>query len=114
MDVSRIPPTSTLWERLAGRPKRRRRFRGGTGSLSQHRMGFMDRVRVVMRALMIRMALLLAGCAALIISLQINENAGTQILAGLFRPDSPSAIVISIARLATPALGLWLVYRGLR
>jgi hypothetical protein len=77
-------------------------------------MGFIDRVRTGLRALLVRMALLLAGCAALIISLQINENAGTQILAGLFRPESPTAIVVSIARLATPAVGLWLIYRGLR
>ena len=77
-------------------------------------MGFIDRVKGVLRALLIRMGLVLAGCAALIISIQINENAGTQILAGLFSPESPTAIVLSVARLVTPAIGLWLIYRGLR
>jgi hypothetical protein len=77
-------------------------------------MGFADRVRVVLRAVLVRVALLLSGCAALIIAIQINENAGTQIVAGLFLPESPIAIAVSMARLAIPAVGLWLIYRGLR
>jgi hypothetical protein len=32
----------------------------------------------------------------------------------LLSPDSPAAIVGSVARLLAPALGLWLIYRGLR
>ena len=81
---------------------------------SNERMGFIERVRMVLRALLIRTVLVLVGCTALIISIQINENAGTQILAGLFSPESPTAIVLSIVRLVTPAVGLWLIYRGLR
>jgi hypothetical protein len=41
-------------------------------------------------------------------------NAGRAILAGLLSPDSPIAIVNSIARLLIPAIGLWMIYRGLR
>ena len=77
-------------------------------------MGFIDRVKVVLRAFLIRVAFVLAGGTALIISIQVNENAGTQILAGLFSPESPTAIVLSVVRLVTPAVGLWLIYRGLR
>jgi len=77
-------------------------------------MGFIDQARIALRALLIRVVLLVVGCTALIIAIQINVNAGTQILNGLFSPESPTAIVLSIARLATPAVGLWLIYRGLR
>jgi hypothetical protein len=77
-------------------------------------MGFVDRAKVLLRALLIRIVLLIAGCAALIIAIEINVDAGSAILAGLFRPDSPFAIVVSVARIAFPAFGLWLIYRGLR
>jgi hypothetical protein len=44
----------------------------------------------------------------------LRINAGHEILAGLLSPGSPAAIVVSVARLLAPALGLWLIYRGLR
>ena len=71
-------------------------------------------MKTALRALLIRIGLLLAGCATLIFAIQINLNAGSQILAGLLSPASTTAIVLSVARLAAPAVGLWLVYRGLR
>ena len=77
-------------------------------------MAFADYVREALRGLLIRIALLLAGCALLYIAVWINFNAGREILAGLLSPDSPAAIVVSVARLVAPALGLWLIYRGLR
>ena len=77
-------------------------------------MGFVDRAKVILRALLIRLALLVAGCAALIISIWINLNAGNEILAGLFSPRSSVDTAVSVARLAAPAFGLWLIYRGLR
>ena len=77
-------------------------------------MGFVDHARVLLRALLIRVALLLAGCTALVIAIWINLNAGNEILAGLLSPDSPVAIAVSVARLAAPAVGLFLIYRGLR
>jgi hypothetical protein len=77
-------------------------------------MGFVDRAKVILRALLIRMALLVAGCAALIIAIWINLNAGNEILAGLFSPSSSVDTAVSVARLAAPAFGLWLIYRALR
>jgi len=77
-------------------------------------MGFVDRAKVILRALLIRLALLVAGCAALIIAIWINLNAGNEILAGLFSPRSSVDTAVSVARLAAPAFGLWLIYRGLR
>ena len=77
-------------------------------------MGFEDRARALLRALLIRVTLVLVGAAALMISISINLNAGDEILAGLFSPASPIAIAVSVARLAAPAAGLWLIYRGLR
>ena len=41
------------------------------------------------------------------------EN-GRAILAGLLSPESPSAIVSSVARLLITGVGLWMIYRGLR
>ena len=67
-----------------------------------------------LRPFLIRIVLVLVGCAVLTIAIQMNLNAGTQIVAGLFAPESPMAIVVSIVRLAMPAVGLWLIYRGLR
>ena len=81
---------------------------------TQHRRGFVDHVTALLRGLLIRTALLVAGCAALIVAIWINLNAGSEILTGLLSPDAPSAIVVSVARLLAPALGLWLIYRGLR
>ncbi len=77
-------------------------------------MGFVDRAKALLPTLLIRLAFLSAGCAVLIVAIWINLDAGSQILAGLFLPDSPYAIVVSVARLALPAAGLWLIYRGLR
>jgi hypothetical protein len=68
----------------------------------------------LLRGLLIRIALLVAGCAALIAAVWVNLNAGNEILSGLLSPDSPEAIVVSVARLLAPVLGLWLIYRGLR
>jgi hypothetical protein len=59
-----------------------------------------------------RIAFVIAGVATLAVGLAINVNAGTEILAGLLSPDSIWAIVISVARLMVPALGLWFIYRG--
>ena len=77
-------------------------------------MAFIDHARVFLRALLIRIALLLVGCTVLIIAIGINLNAGPEILTGLISPDSSFEIVVSVARLAAPAVGLWLIYRGLR
>ena len=77
-------------------------------------MGFIDHMNALLRRLLIRTTLLLGGCAALIVAIWINLNAGNEILSGLLSPDSPMAIVVSLARLLAPALALWLIYRGLR
>ena len=77
-------------------------------------MKLVDSLKGFLRGLLIRAALLLAGCAATIVAIQINVNAGNEILSGLLSPDSPAAIVVSVARLLAPVLGLWLIYRGLR
>jgi hypothetical protein len=92
---------------------RRRDLRYREGGERQS-MAFANYVKVALRGLLIRIALLLAGCALLYIAVWINFNAGHEILAGLLSPDSPAAIVVSVARLLVPALGLWLIYRGLR
>jgi hypothetical protein len=60
-------------------------------------MGFIDRMKALLRRLLIRSALLVAGSAALIISVWINLNAGNEILSGLLSPESPEAIAVSIA-----------------
>ena len=73
-----------------------------------------NQLKAFLRGLLIRATLLLAGCAVLIVAIQININAGDEILSGLLSPDAPAAIVVSIARLLVPAIGLWLIYRGLR
>ena len=67
-----------------------------------------------LRALLVRLALVVAGGIVFAIALSINMNAGRAILAGLLSPDSPTAIVNSVARLLITALGLWMIYRGLR
>ena len=77
-------------------------------------MRFVDHLKARLRRLLIRFALLLAGGVALIIAIWINFNAGNEILSGLLSPDSPAAIVVSVARLLAPAFALWLIYRGLR
>ncbi len=71
-------------------------------------------MKALLRGLLIRAALLVAGCVALLVALQINRNAGNEILSGLLSPESPEAIVVSVARLLAPVPGLWLIYRGLR
>ena len=76
-------------------------------------MGF-EQVRGWLRTLLVRLALVVTGGIVLAISLSINMNAGRAILAGLLSPESPSAMVNSIARLLITAIGLWMIYRGLR
>jgi hypothetical protein len=61
-----------------------------------------------------RTTLLVAGCVVLIVALGINRNACHEILTGLLAPDDPEAIVVSVARLLAPTVGLWLIFRGLR
>ena len=77
-------------------------------------MKLADQLKAFLRGLLIRAALLLTGCAALIVAIWININAGNEVLSGLLSPDAPAAIVVSVARLLAPALGLWLIYRALR
>ncbi|MCZ6654398.1 MAG: hypothetical protein O7D91_15395 [Planctomycetota bacterium] len=71
-------------------------------------------LKVFLRRLLIRATLLLTGCAVVIGAIWININAGNEILSGLLSPDGPAVIVVSVARLLAPVLGLWLIYRGLR
>ena len=73
-----------------------------------------EHVKGWLRTLIVRLALVVAGGIVLAISLSINMNAGRAILAGLVSPDSPIAIVNSVARLLIPTIGLWMIYRGLR
>lgn len=77
-------------------------------------MKLTDQLKAFLRGLLVRITLLLTGCAALIVAIWINMNAGNEILSGLLSPDAPAAIVVSVARLLAPAIGLWLIYRGLR
>lgn len=77
-------------------------------------MAFLDYARNLLLKLLIRVALLVVGCAALVSAALLNFNAGSEILSGLLSPDSPTAIVVSVARLLAPVPGLWLIYRGLR
>jgi len=74
----------------------------------------LEHVKGWLRTLLVRLALVVTGGLVLAISLSINMNAGRAILAGLLSPDSPSAIVNSVARLLITAIGLWMIYRGLR
>ena len=77
-------------------------------------MKLVDSLKGFLRGLLIRAALLVAGCVSVTVAIQINADAGNEILSGLLSPDSPTVIVGSVARLLAPALGLWLIYRGLR
>ena len=77
-------------------------------------MKLVDSLKGFLRDVLIRAALLVAGCAAVMVAIWINTDAGSEILSGLLSPDSPTAVVVSVARLLAPALGLWLIYRGLR
>src|SRR5687768_6121808 len=86
----------------------RRGLRGRDGG-ERRSMAFANYMKVALGELLIRIALLLIGCALLYIAVWINFNAGHEILAGLLSPDSPPAIVVSIARLLAPAIGLWLI-----
>ena len=82
--------------------------------LGWYLMKWVDWLKGFLRGLLRRATLLLTGCAALIVSVQININTGNEILSGVLSPDTPAAFVVSVARLLAPALGLWLIYRGLR
>ena len=75
-------------------------------------MGFFDQAKRFLRALVTRVALVAAGCGVLLLTVSIN--AGPEILAGLLSPERPEAIAYSAARLLGPAIGLYLIYRGLR
>ncbi len=77
-------------------------------------MKLVHQLKAFLRGLLIRATLLLTGCAAVIVAIWINVNAGNEILSGLLSPDAPAAIVVSVARLLAPVLGLWLIYRSLR
>ena len=77
-------------------------------------MGLVDQAKVIFRALLVRVVLLLGGCLVLFISMRVNLDTGREVIAGLISPASPSDIAVSFARLAAPALGLWLIYRALR
>ena len=76
-------------------------------------MTFVNYVKRILQGFLIRIAFLLAGFALLYLAVWINFNAGHEILAGLMSPESPAAIVVSVARLLALALSLWLIYRGL-
>ena len=75
-------------------------------------MELLNYAKGFLRGLLRRIGFLAAGCAVLILTVRINS--GNEILTGLLSPDSPEAIVVSVARLLAPALGLWMIYRGLR
>lgn len=75
-------------------------------------MGLVDSAKRLLRALAIRLAFVAAGCGVLILTVRINT--GNEILAGFLSPESPEAIAYSVARLLGPAVGLYLIYRGLR
>ena len=77
-------------------------------------MTLVDRLKMLLRALLVRTTLLLAGVAILSFAIWLNFNAGNEILSGLLSPDEPLTLVLSVARLLVPALGLWLIYRALR
>ncbi len=96
----------------SGRGKNRRHYTGMNQGPAKSTSGW--DVKGILRGFLIRIAFLLAGSALLYIAVWINFNAGHEILAGLVSPESPTAIVVSVARLLAPALGLWLIYRGLR
>ena len=65
--------------------------------LSYQLMGFLGRLKALLRGLLMRIGLLLGG-AVLIGAVWFNFNAGTEILAGLLSPDALTAIVVSVAR----------------
>ena len=75
-------------------------------------MELLNYAKGFLRGLLRRIGFLAAGCAVLILTVRINS--GNEILTGLLSPDSPEAIVVSVARLLAPALCLWMIYRGLR
>jgi hypothetical protein len=72
-----------------------------------------DRVKALLRKLLIRLALCAGGCAAMGIAIWLNVDAGPEIFAGLLSPESPMEIAVSVARLIPAVVGLWLLYRGL-
>ncbi len=73
-----------------------------------------DRLKRLLRALLVRATLLIAGCTTVSFAIWLNFNAGSEILAGLLSPEDPLTLVLSLTRLLVPALGLWLIYRALR
>jgi len=77
-------------------------------------MDFVDRAKGLLRSLVLRLVLLLAGCLVLFVSMRVNLDTGREVIAGLISPASPSDVAVSVARLAAPALGLVLIYRALR
>ena len=76
-------------------------------------MAFQDQLKSVVRTLLVRGALLLAGCALFAGGVAISFGAGPEIVAGLLSADDPFAIAVSVARLLVPGAGLWLIYRAL-
>lgn len=74
----------------------------------------LERAKTLLNRVLLRGALFLAGCAVLAVAVAINVDAGASIIAGLFSPETPAAIVVSVARLLPPVTGLWLIYLALR
>ena len=85
-----------------------------TGGREAHTHMRLEQVKGWLRALLFRLVLVVGGGVVLAIALSINRGAGRAILAGLLSPDSTNAIVISVTRLLITAIGLWMIYRGLR
>jgi hypothetical protein len=76
-------------------------------------MAFLDQLKSVVRIVLVRGALLAAGCALVAGGIGMSFGAGNEIVSGLLSPDDAMAIVVSVARLLVPAAGLWLIYRAL-
>ena len=76
-------------------------------------MAFLDRLKSIVRTVLIRGALLAAGCALVAGGIGLSFGEGNEIVAGLMSPDNPFAIAVSVARLLVPAAGVWLIYRAL-
>lgn len=66
------------------------------------------RIEALWRRLLQRLLLIVAG----VVLLRLNGLIGG--LAGLVAPATPDAITIDFARVLVVAVGLWLLYRGLR
>ena len=70
--------------------------------------GWRDALRRLRRRLLQRLLLIAGGLALL----RLNSAVGD--LLGFAAPVTPEAITIAFARVLAVAVGLWLLYRGLR